>query len=136
MEYYEENLMPRNIDAINKPSIVDVKEIIIKELTEKISKRVIQVLEENYEIIPKKPVLKVSDEYRKVIEWEPLVRCKDCKDWNMGICTKLNKAMQSQNWCECGKREKDEHACIEAYASVKRLSAIFMGRGGSDGEIY
>lgn len=61
-------------------------EFITNELTKRISERLIQVIEANDDIIVKKPVLRVSEyrttysvEYRKTVEWEPLVRCKDCK---------------------------------------------------------
>lgn len=65
-------------DPFNEPLKVlesapttDVVEIITNELTNKISERIIQFLEENYEIIPKKP----------------LVRCKECKYWEtVGAC--------------------------------------------------
>ena len=53
------------IGIVNDQPTVDVVEKFIDELTKEISDRVIQALEANYEIIPKKPV----------------VRCKDCKYW-------------------------------------------------------
>lgn len=61
-------------------------EFIKNELTRSLSERVMRVLEAEGDIIIKKPVLRVSDyppthsvEYRKTLDWEPLVRCKDCK---------------------------------------------------------
>lgn len=64
-------------------------EFITNELTRSLSERVMQVLETNDDIIIKKPVLRVSDypptysvEYRKTLDWEPLVRCKEC--WKRG----------------------------------------------------
>ena len=60
-------------------------EFITNELTKGISERLIQILETNDEIIIKKPVLEVSEyklldsvEYKKIVNWKPLVRCKDC----------------------------------------------------------
>lgn len=46
-------------DAVPKEEIID---FIINKVTDEVSERIIKFLEENYEIIPKKPV----------------VRCKDC----------------------------------------------------------
>lgn len=95
----------------------DIKyiEFIKNELTRRISERLIQVLEENYEIILKKPVLEISEyppthsvEYRKSVEWEPLVRCRDCKNWDMGVCTKLNRATNLHQFCDFGERRTDE----------------------------
>ena len=61
-------------------------EFITNELSKAISDRLIQVLESNDEIIIKKPVLRISEygpldsvEYKKIVNWTPLVRCKDCK---------------------------------------------------------
>ena len=79
-------------------------EFITNELTRGLSERVMQVLETNDDIIIKKPVLQVSDypstysvEYRKTLNWEPLVRCKDCSH---------NEGSDNEPWCriyECRK---------------------------------
>ena len=60
-------------------------DFITNELSKAISDKLIQVLETNDEIIIKKPVLRISEygpldsvEYKKIIDWAPLVRCKDC----------------------------------------------------------
>ena len=81
-------------------------EFITNELTRNLSERVMQVLETNDDIIIKKPVLQVSDypptysvEYRKTLDWEPLVRCKDCSH---------NEGSSNEPWCriyECRKRK-------------------------------
>lgn len=81
-------------------------EFITNELTRNLSERVMQVLETNDDIIIKKPVLQVSDyppthfvEYRKTLDWEPLVRCKDCSH---------NEGSGNEPWCriyECRKRK-------------------------------
>lgn len=76
-------------------------EFITNELSKEISERLIKALEDNDEIIIKKPVLRISEygpldsvEYRKTVNWEPLVRCKECK-WHteeapgMVFCSEL-----------------------------------------------
>lgn len=97
-------------------------EFITDKLTKDISERLIKALEANDEIIIKKPVLRISKylstdfvEYRKYVDWEPLVRCKDCKyydpedkkcDCGHGILWQLPR---HDNWfCADGKRREDE----------------------------
>lgn len=67
-------------------------DFITNELSKAISERLIQVLETNDEIIIKKPVLRISEygpldsvEYKKIVDWKPLIRCKDCKYYNLKI---------------------------------------------------
>lgn len=79
-------------------------DFIANELTRSISDRLIQVLETNGDIVIKKPVLRVSEyppthsiEYRKTVDWEPLIRCKDCIH---------NEGSDNEPWCniyECIK---------------------------------
>lgn len=97
-------------------------EYITDELTRKISERIIQALEASDEIIVKKPVLKVSEyphsfvptyvEYRKSVEWEPLVRCKNCeyRDPGTGLCEGRGWPMQlvpGDGFCDRGKRREN-----------------------------
>ena len=83
-----------------------ITEYITDKLTKEISERIIQFLEANYEIIPKKSVSQVSEyRYKKAVEWEPMLRCKDCKNWDMGVCIRLNRNTQSRNWCDFGERK-------------------------------
>lgn len=51
------------VKCVKSMPTVDVVEKLIEDITDEISERIIKFLEENYEIIPKKPV----------------VQCKDCK---------------------------------------------------------
>ena len=57
IKYCEENWIPLNIDAVKKQPTADMVDIITNELTNKISERIIQALEENYDIIPKNPLI-------------------------------------------------------------------------------
>jgi len=93
-------------------------EFITNELTKNLSERVMQVLETNDDIIIKKPVLRVSDypstysvEYRKTLDWEPLVRCKDCVHRHQTTCPFLianaYKASSDDDFCSYGKRKDD-----------------------------
>ena len=73
-------------------------EFITNELTKNLSERVMQALEENDDIVIKKPVLRVSEyppthsvEYRKILDWEPLVRCRECSH---------NRGSDNDSWCE------------------------------------
>lgn len=95
-------------------------EFITDELTREISERIIQVLEASDEIILKKPVLMVSEyrptdsvEYRKSVEWEYLVRCKNCeyRDPGTGLCEGRGWPMQlvpGDGFCDKGKRREDD----------------------------
>lgn len=89
-------------------------EFITNELTREISERLIKVIEANDEIVIKKPVLKVSDfdgrypptyyvEYRKTVDWEPLVRCKDCVHRHQTTCPFLI-ANSNDDFCSRGER--------------------------------
>ena len=81
---------------------VDVAEDIVNELTKEISDRVIQALEANYDIIPKKPV----------------VRCKDCKHFvrSEGVCKMLSNNCEppvpvyvgDDDFCSRGEMRKED----------------------------
>lgn len=127
MEKYIETAVSRipkeNIDYLKD----DEKfiEFITNELTREISERLIKVLEENDEIVIKKPVLKVSGfdgryppsyyvEYRKTVDWEPLVRCKDCKHNSLrmvggnAFCELGIGLSQIYDFCSLGERRDNE----------------------------
>ena len=86
-------------DVQNAPT-VDVGEMFTNELTKRISERLIRALEENYEIIPKKPV----------------VRCKDCKHLvrSEGVCKVLSNNYEppvyvdDDDFCSRGERREME----------------------------
>lgn len=94
-------------------------EFIKNELTRSLSERVMQVLEAEDDIILKKPILKVSDfppthsvEYRKTLDWEPLVRCKDCV-YNEGSdnepwCCFYESGKDQDGFCDKGEKKEDE----------------------------
>lgn len=96
-------------------------EFITNELTKQISERLIRAIEESDEIIVKKPVLKVSEyqndfppyvEYRKTVDWEPLVRCKDCVHRHHVTCPFLvanaYKSSSDDDFCSLGERRDNE----------------------------
>ena len=92
-------------------------EFITNELTKEISERIIRALEESDWIVVKKPVLKVSEypfyvEYRKTVDWEPLVRCKDCVHRHQATCPFLianaYKASSDDDFCSRGERRGNE----------------------------
>lgn len=92
IKYCEEKWIPLNIDAVNKQPTADMVEIITNELTNKISERIIQFLEENYEVIPKKPA----------------VRCKDCKYREKNhYCTIWGQPYLCNDECSCSYGEKE-----------------------------
>jgi len=94
-------------------------EFITNELTKNLSERVMQALEENDDIVIKKPVLRVSEyppthsvEYRKILDWEPLVRCKDCKHWcihkhlEIPWCRAMHIDRNAEDFCSDGERRE------------------------------
>lgn len=84
------------LEEIENAPTADVMEIITNELTNKISERIIQFLEENYEIIPKKPE----------------VRCKDCVHRHQTTCPFLianaYKTSSDDDFCSRGERRTNE----------------------------
>lgn len=97
-------------------------DFITDELTKEISERIIQALEAlapSGEIIVKKPVMSFSEfrptcsvEFRKTVEWEPLVRCKDCKWFNdLGCAIRIvdeSDKPKEDDFCSFGERRNDD----------------------------
>ena len=94
-------------------------EFITNELTRNLSERVMQILETNDGIIIKKPVLMVSDyppthsvEYRKILDWEPVVMCKDCVynegDDTVAWCCFYESKKSKDGFCDKGKKKDVE----------------------------
>jgi hypothetical protein len=96
-------------------------DIIINELTNKISERIIKALEENYDIIPKKPV----------------VQCKDCKHWNTAECHStvvpdvrkcmvMNVFTDPDQFCKYGERITDnvKNEEVNIYKMIASLEEI------------
>ena len=85
-------MMCRVIQGVPTADVVP-KEEMINELIKEISDRVIQAIEANYEIIPKKPVL----------------QCKDCKHYRgLAGCVLIGDCMGTDSFCAWGERREDE----------------------------
>lgn len=84
-----------DIDAQPTADVVS-KEDAINELTKEISDRIIQALEANYEIIPKKPVVRCKD--CKHSSWDELGKCYWCK----------GKERTADFFCADGERRTDD----------------------------
>ena len=109
------------VKCVKGMQTADVVEIITNELTNKISERIIKFLEENYEIIPKKPV----------------VRCKDCKRWNTAECHStavpnfrkcmvMNVFTEPDQFCKYGERRTDnvKNEEVNIYKMIASLEEI------------
>ena len=103
-------------------------EFITNELSKAISDRLIQVLESNDEIIIKKPVLRISEygpldsvEYKKIVNWTPLVRCKDCKYMPIGDGANHDLEFPEDFKCPC--------QCDDFWYSWKPDDNWFCGNG-------
>ena len=96
-------------------------EFITNELTNKISERIIKALEENYDIIPKKP----------------MIQCKDCKHWNTAECHStvvpdvrkcmtMNVFTDSDQFCKYGERITDnvKNEEVNIYKMIANLEEI------------
>ena len=88
--HYE--VLSKTIEMINEMPTADVvsKEDTINELIKEISDRITQFLEENYEIIPKKPQ----------------VRCKDCRFWRGKYCSDF-LTVDENGFCSWAERMDD-----------------------------
>lgn len=97
-------------------------EFIVKQLSSELAERIMGILEREEEIIVGQTNLRVSEftptysvEYRRQINWSPLVRCKDCKHysedgWGFGNCYRPNvyyQRMSENDFCSYGEREED-----------------------------
>ena len=65
-------------------------EHIVKHISSQLAERIMRILEQEEEIIVRQSDLCVSEfmptnsvEYRRQINWSPLVRCKDCKYFDL-----------------------------------------------------
>lgn len=100
-------------DSFNEPlkvlesaPTVDVVEIITNELTNKISERIIQFLEENYDIIPKKPAVRCKDcVHLELLNSEQYyARCS----WHGRLFPSFGKPDTRQWFCADGERKEDD----------------------------
>ena len=116
------------VSDVSKECFADVKEyseyveFIVKQLSSELAERVMGILEREEEIIVGQTDLRVSEfkptnsvEYRRQINWSPLVRCKDCKHysedgWGYGNCYRPNVyylRMNDHGFCSWGERRED-----------------------------
>lgn len=92
-------------------------DFIIKQLSAQLAERIMGILEREEEIIVRSD-LRVSEyiptdsvEYRRQINWSPLVRCEDCEFYNedekwcrrLGLCGAFN----ADGYCSHGERRED-----------------------------
>lgn len=97
-------------------------EFIVKQLSSELAERIMGILDREEEIIVRQSDLRVSEfmptnsvEYRRQINWSPLVRCKDCKHysedgWGFGNCYRPNVyylRMNENDFCSYGESEED-----------------------------
>ena len=99
-------------------------EFIAKQISSELSERVMEILDREEEIIVRQSDLRVSEfvptqsiEYRRQINWSPLVRCKDCKhNYHNMIpggeaehgCTKcIGLPITADFFCSWGERRED-----------------------------
>ena len=110
-------LIPNAETSYNKGFI----EYIVKQLSQGLSDKLITILDKETEVIVKQSKVRVREykptdsvEYRRQIEWSPLVRCKDCKhhqDEEVGMvyCPQIVGGWVSNKFfCADGERREDE----------------------------
>lgn len=94
------------------------KEYIIKHLSTELVDRIMTILEHEPEIVIRQSDLLVEEfmptnsvMYRRFVEWNRLVRCKDCRfydpedNWcrRLGLCGAFN----AESFCSHGERRED-----------------------------
>ena len=95
---------------------------IIKQLSQGLSDKLMTILDKENEVIVRQSELNVSEykptnsvEYRRQIEWSPLVRCKDCIHRHQTTCPFLianaYKASSDDDFCSRGERREDVSNC-------------------------
>lgn len=93
-------------------------EHIVKYLSSELSERIMSILEQEKEIVVRESDVCVSEfmptnsvEYRRQVNWSPLVRCKDCKhyDTHDHRCKVWNHGVIVMGFCYKGEREEDDY---------------------------
>ena len=94
-----------SIALIKGQPTADVVEISTNELTKKISERIIQALEANYDIIPKKPMVRCKDcKHLEILNDENYyARCK----WHGRLFDSFGNADTRTWFCADGERRED-----------------------------
>ena len=93
-------------------------EHVIKCISSELAERIMGILEREEEIVVKQSDLRVSEfmptnsvEYRRQINWSPLVRCKDCKHyWKNNPSDDVPACLASPKddaFCSEGERKED-----------------------------
>lgn len=93
-------------------------EHIVKHISSELAERIMGILEREEEIIVRQSDLRVSEfmptnsvEYRRQINWIPLVRCKDCKHyWKNNPSDDIPMCLASPKddaFCSEGERKED-----------------------------
>lgn len=104
---------------VPKESFADLKddsgfrEHIVKHISTELADRVMDILEYEKEVIVRQSDLRVNEfrptnsvEYRRQINWSPLVRCKDCMYRDGNICDYSAVYVRPNGYCQWG-RSKD-----------------------------
>lgn len=101
-------------------------DFIIKQLSAQLAERIMTVLLHEGEIVASLSDLRVEEyrptnsvEYRRQINWSPLVRCKDCKYYNrqhhycegIGNWFGYEGEWSDNGFCYKGERREDEGIC-------------------------
>ena len=98
-----------------------LKEYIVNHLSSELANRIIGILEREEEIIISQSDLRASEhmptnsiEYKRQINWSPLIRCKECR-WGKEVCENIECFVDSNippeyhdyEWfCPNGERKK------------------------------
>lgn len=90
-------------------------DFIIKQLSSQLAERIMTVLSHEGEIVARLSDLRVEEymptnsvEYRRQINWSPLVRCKDCKWRDESTCIVHGAIWKDNDFCSRGERRTDE----------------------------
>lgn len=95
------------------------EEHIIKLLSTRLAEKIMTILENEPEIVIRQSDLSMEEFtptnsviYQRLVEWDKLVRCKDCKFYDpevkwcsfLGLCSVFN----AESFCSYGERRNDE----------------------------
>ena len=117
------NIPKEELAYFNRDSL-GYTDFIIKQLSAQLAERIMTVLSNEGEVVARLSDLRVEEymptnsiEYRRQIEWSPLVRCKDCKHWVTGQCPMMTTGdpyydmKPDANWF-CADSERREDATV------------------------
>lgn len=121
MDDYKETAVaniPKEYLLYLRDDIGFVEKNIIKRISSELAERIMAILEREEEIIVRQSDLRVSEfmptnsvEYKRQINWSPLVRCKECKHYwknnpsdDVPVCLASPK---DDAFCSEGERKED-----------------------------